>query len=216
MDLSLVVRTRTRRRLAVTVGAFACLIGVVSCADRTASEQPPTAAPVRADYPLMVREPGDWQELPPHGEAGDASVVGNVPGEERAIAAAPVEIRDPAYDISDPDAGARLAAISELAASADGNSWAPLAQAAAGDAHPPVRAEALYGLGELGDPMSVQVLEDSLRDPDPDVRQAAIDALSLVDGELAAQALARALGNDDPAVRAAARDALGDLRDTPR
>jgi HEAT repeat protein len=157
----------------------------------------------------MVREQRDRVASAAESEPGGTAIVGNVLENEQVATEAPAGRRD-ALDDPDPDGGARLAAISEIAASADANSWTALAQAAAGDANPSVRAEALYGLGELGDPTSVQMLENALRDPDPGVRQAAIDALSLVDSELAAQALIRALDHDELAVRAAASDALED------
>jgi HEAT repeat protein len=64
-----------------------------------------------------------------------------------------------------------------------------------------VRAQAVEGLGWLGDPAVVPDLLDALADADDDVRLKAASALVLIGGAQAAEGLRRAASEGDPEVR---------------
>jgi HEAT repeats len=75
--------------------------------------------------------------------------------------------------LSDPVAGVRIAAINQLSWSRGSEApFEPLAAAAA-DANPEVRAEALQALDDIDDPRKVAVIRGALKDPDEDVRSRA-------------------------------------------
>ena len=90
--------------------------------------------------------------------------------------------------------------------------WQQLAATALDNPDPALRLEAAHQLGELGDALSMQILEHALYDPDKRVRIAAIDALSLNLGSDTQDILVRAQANDDVKIRNLAYDLLEELR----
>lgn len=77
----------------------------------------------------------------------------------------------------------------------------PLASVALDDASAAVRLEAAHELGERGDAISVQVLEQVLYDSDRRVRITAMDALSMQPTLTTLDIVTRALAHPDPRVR---------------
>jgi HEAT repeat protein len=79
----------------------------------------------------------------------------------------------------------------------------------------PVRTEAaVEGLGALGDPRAIDVLELYAGHHMPQVRWRAVRALAAIKDERVVPALLGALGDAAPVVRAAAADALGARKET--
>jgi hypothetical protein len=101
--------------------------------------------------------------------------------------------------------------LEQIAALADpGRTSVDLAQAL-GDVSPAVRYEAVYALGESGDPSNALLLRQALMDPDRNVREAAIDAFAAVGGDLAARSLGVMLHDSDAELREEAVYALAEI-----
>ena len=86
-----------------------------------------------------------------------------------------------------------------------------LAGKALDDEDPAVRLEAAHELGELGDGVSLQVLEQLLYDSQPKVRAAAMDALSMRISPPMQDILLRALNHEDSRIRSLAGELLEEL-----
>lgn len=115
-------------------------------------------------------------------------------------------------DLVHDDETVRLAAVSVLAAVGGAQSAAAaLAAVARFDADGSVREEAVYGLGEIGDEIGLQILEQALLDPDLRVREAAVDAIVDIGGDESTWALASALNDEVASLREQAVYALGDI-----
>jgi HEAT repeat protein len=97
-------------------------------------------------------------------------------------------------------------------ADTEAQGWNKIAAMALDDPDPALRLEAAHRLGEIGDALSMQVLEQALYDPDRRVRTAAIDALSVNLSLDIQDILVRALANKDARVRNLAHDLLEELR----
>ena len=106
-----------------------------------------------------------------------------------------------------------LEAVATLAASGNPQSWPQLADLATRNSHSAIRAEALYGLGEIGGERSAQIIEWVLLNGNLEVRAAAIDALALLEDADSVGPLVRALDDQDPSIRQAASNALEDVRE---
>ncbi len=113
--------------------------------------------------------------------------------------------------LADADSKVRLKAVAELPEVGGDQAAAALAAAALFDQDSSVREEAVYGLGEMGDETTVQILEQALMDPDEGVRETAIEAFTDIGGDDAVRALAFALSDEDPSLRADAVHALGEI-----
>ncbi len=86
----------------------------------------------------------------------------------------------------------------------------PLAAMVRRDADPRARAEAVFALGQIGDPSSSAVLSAVTLDPSPSIRARALEALGKISGTPPGL-LARSLGDPDPDPRGAAALALARL-----
>lgn len=91
----------------------------------------------------------------------------------------------------------------------DRQAAAALAAAALTDGSPRVRAAAARELGEVGDEMSIPLIQPLLFDSELEVREAAIEAIAGIGGARAAWTLGLALSDADPDLREAAVYALG-------
>ncbi len=118
---------------------------------------------------------------------------------------------------AEPDTGASRRAsastprrsIPAHAAEFDRQAAAALAAAALTDGSPRVRAAAARELGDVGDEMSIPLIQPLLFDSEPEVREAAIEAIAGIGGARAAWTLGLALSDVDPDLREAAVYALG-------
>jgi HEAT repeat protein len=131
---------------------------------------------------------------------------------EPARYSSPPEPVAPATQVSSPPRSTPVAIAEnpEVAAAAD-SGWMSLAGAALDDLDPAVRLESAHLLGERGDLLSLQILEQALYDSDRRVRAVAMDALSENLGVGIQDILVRALAHQDPQIRNLARDLLDDI-----
>jgi HEAT repeat protein len=123
----------------------------------------------------------------------------------------PIDARDEPSPSALDDRRERLRAVSRLVARADDRAAAELAVISRRDESPAIRAEAVYGLGEVGGEPALRAIETTLLDPDPGVRQAAIEAAREIGGDGAARVLVFAMGDGEASLREAAVHALGEI-----
>ncbi|MDJ0654048.1 MAG: HEAT repeat domain-containing protein [Xanthomonadales bacterium] len=112
---------------------------------------------------------------------------------------------------SAPPQAAKLWQIAELTSNPNPDDLELLTGIVRSHGDPAVRAEAVYGLGVLGDPASLPVLEMAVRDPDSRVRIAAVEALGDVGGDAAALALSASMLTGDQGLRERVADTLKDV-----
>lgn len=141
---------------------------------------------------------------------------------EPLVAASPARVsmeRQPPALADRPNTGAAVAealrttleGLAIAAESPGSDATSLLAEAALGHPDIAVREEAVHALGERGDGLAVQTLQQSIQDPDARVRAASVRALTAIGTEDAVRVLGGTLSATDASLRLDAADALGEI-----
>lgn len=115
---------------------------------------------------------------------------------------------------NDADPNVRLAACQALHRLGDTSRSGLIAEALLDDASAPVRANAAFVLGQLGEPDAIKLLARAMRDPDDRVKQQALEAMARLGSADAVQELTFAVGSGPGPSQLAAVNALADLNAT--